>query len=31
MQDKTSEYSRSARERAIEVLIAGAGMAAHLA
>ncbi len=29
--DKTAEYSRSARERGIEVLIAGAGMAAHLA
>lgn len=29
--DKTGEYSRSARERGIEVLIAGAGMAAHLA
>lgn len=29
--DKTAEYSSSARERGIEVLIAGAGMAAHLA
>ena len=29
--DKTSEYARTARERGIEVLIAGAGMAAHLA
>ena len=29
--DKTAEYSQSARERGIEVLIAGAGMAAHLA
>ncbi|NTV50235.1 MAG: 5-(carboxyamino)imidazole ribonucleotide mutase [Geobacteraceae bacterium] len=29
--DKTAEYARSARERGIEVLIAGAGMAAHLA
>lgn len=29
--DKTAEYSRSARDRGIEVLIAGAGMAAHLA
>ena len=29
--DKTAEYSRSARERGIEVLIAGAGIAAHLA
>lgn len=29
--DKAAEYSRSARERGIEVLIAGAGMAAHLA
>lgn len=29
--DKTSEYARSARERGIEVVIAGAGMAAHLA
>jgi 5-(carboxyamino)imidazole ribonucleotide mutase len=28
--DKTAEYARSARERGIEVLIAGAGMAAHL-
>lgn len=29
--DKTSEYAKSARGRGIEVLIAGAGMAAHLA
>ncbi|MCE5313261.1 MAG: 5-(carboxyamino)imidazole ribonucleotide mutase [Nitrospiraceae bacterium] len=29
--DITAEYSRSARQRGIEVLIAGAGMAAHLA
>ncbi|KAF0181883.1 MAG: 5-(carboxyamino)imidazole ribonucleotide mutase [Nitrospirae bacterium] len=29
--DKTAEYARSARQRGIEVLIAGAGMAAHLA
>lgn len=29
--DKTAEYARNARERGIEVLIAGAGMAAHLA
>ncbi|MEW6594561.1 MAG: 5-(carboxyamino)imidazole ribonucleotide mutase [Thermodesulfobacteriota bacterium] len=29
--DKTAEYAKSARERGIEVLIAGAGMAAHLA
>ncbi|WP_419175972.1 5-(carboxyamino)imidazole ribonucleotide mutase [Desulfosediminicola sp.] len=29
--DKTAEYARSARERGIEVIIAGAGMAAHLA
>ncbi len=29
--DKTAEYSRTARERGIEVIIAGAGMAAHLA
>ncbi len=29
--DKAAEYSRSARDRGIEVLIAGAGMAAHLA
>jgi len=29
--DKTAEYARTARERGIEVLIAGAGMAAHLA
>ncbi len=29
--DKTAEYARLARERGIEVLIAGAGMAAHLA
>ena len=29
--DKTAEYSKTARERGIEVIIAGAGMAAHLA
>jgi 5-(carboxyamino)imidazole ribonucleotide mutase len=29
--DKTAHYARTARERGIEVLIAGAGMAAHLA
>jgi len=29
--DKTAEYARTARGRGIEVLIAGAGMAAHLA
>src|ERR1700690_304411 len=29
--DKTAEYAKSARERGIEVVIAGAGMAAHLA
>lgn len=29
--DKTVEYAKTARERGIEVLIAGAGMAAHLA
>ncbi len=29
--DKTAEYARSARERGLEVIIAGAGMAAHLA
>lgn len=29
--DKTAEYSKNARQRGIEVLIAGAGMAAHLA
>jgi 5-(carboxyamino)imidazole ribonucleotide mutase len=29
--DKTAEYAKAARERGIEVLIAGAGMAAHLA
>ncbi|MDH5297501.1 MAG: 5-(carboxyamino)imidazole ribonucleotide mutase [Desulfobulbaceae bacterium] len=29
--DKTAEYAKSARARGIEVLIAGAGMAAHLA
>ncbi|MBC8208018.1 MAG: 5-(carboxyamino)imidazole ribonucleotide mutase [Desulfobulbaceae bacterium] len=31
MPDKTAEYARTARERGIEILIAGAGMAAHLA
>jgi len=29
--DKTAEYARTARGRGIEVIIAGAGMAAHLA
>lgn len=29
--DKTADYARTARSRGIEVLIAGAGMAAHLA
>jgi 5-(carboxyamino)imidazole ribonucleotide mutase len=29
--DKTAEYAKSARKRGIEVVIAGAGMAAHLA
>ena len=29
--DKTVEYAKTARERGVEVLIAGAGMAAHLA
>ena len=29
--DRTAEYARTARERGIEVLICGAGMAAHLA
>lgn len=29
--DKTAEYARTARKRGLEVLIAGAGMAAHLA
>jgi 5-(carboxyamino)imidazole ribonucleotide mutase len=29
--DKTADYARTARQRGIEVLIAGAGMAAHLA
>jgi 5-(carboxyamino)imidazole ribonucleotide mutase len=29
--DKTAQYARTARDRGIEVLIAGAGMAAHLA
>ncbi|HZX48327.1 MAG TPA: 5-(carboxyamino)imidazole ribonucleotide mutase [Nitrospirota bacterium] len=31
MPDKTAEYARTARGRGIEVIIAGAGMAAHLA
>lgn len=31
MPDKTSDYARTARQRGIEVLICGAGMAAHLA
>lgn len=29
--DKTAEYARTARERGVEVVICGAGMAAHLA
>lgn len=29
--DKTAEYARTARERGLELIIAGAGMAAHLA
>ncbi len=29
--DKTADYAKSARNRGIEVIIAGAGMAAHLA
>jgi len=29
--DKTADYAKSARSRGIEVIIAGAGMAAHLA
>jgi len=29
--DKTAEYARTARERGLAVIIAGAGMAAHLA
>lgn len=29
--EKTAHYARTARERGLEVLIAGAGMAAHLA
>lgn len=29
--DKTADYAKTARSRGIEVLIAGAGMAAHLA
>lgn len=29
--EKTADYARTARERGIEVLICGAGMAAHLA
>jgi len=29
--EKTAEYAKGARERGIEVIIAGAGMAAHLA
>jgi 5-(carboxyamino)imidazole ribonucleotide mutase len=31
MPEKTANYAKTARERGIEVLIAGAGMAAHLA
>jgi 5-(carboxyamino)imidazole ribonucleotide mutase len=31
MPEKTAEYARTARERGVEVLICGAGMAAHLA
>ena len=29
--DKTAQYAKTARKRGVEVLIAGAGMAAHLA
>lgn len=29
--EKTAEYTKNARQRGVEVLIAGAGMAAHLA
>ncbi len=29
--EKTAEYAKTARERGLEVIIAGAGMAAHLA
>jgi 5-(carboxyamino)imidazole ribonucleotide mutase len=29
--EKTAEYARTARDRGLEVIIAGAGMAAHLA
>ena len=29
--DMTADYARSARERGLEVIICGAGMAAHLA
>jgi len=29
--EKTAQYAKTARERGVEVLIAGAGMAAHLA
>ena len=29
--EKTAHYAKTARERGLEVLIAGAGMAAHLA
>jgi 5-(carboxyamino)imidazole ribonucleotide mutase len=29
--DKTAEYARTARDRGLDVIIAGAGMAAHLA
>jgi 5-(carboxyamino)imidazole ribonucleotide mutase len=31
MPDRTAEYARTARERGLDVIIAGAGMAAHLA
>jgi 5-(carboxyamino)imidazole ribonucleotide mutase len=31
MPEKTADYARTARERGLEVLICGAGMAAHLA
>ncbi len=31
MPEKTAQYAKTARDRGIEVLIAGAGMAAHLA
>ena len=31
LREKTAQYAKTARERGVEVLIAGAGMAAHLA